>query len=269
MSICLKHRLEYVALRSSLGLLRILPTSVALWLAWLLAFITHFIFGLRRREALRRIGTIFKESHTHSERKRIAWLSWRNLFFNAVDLIKNPELKTRTEPEQDPLSRTLHEPIQKVINESPAGAVLTTLHFGNWERLPALCACAELPLISIARRQKNRLTDAYLHQLRAQKHTAILAHDDPRLYRKIMQHLREGKLLGILPDIRNDAAENTVPFLGQPAALGAGCARFASATQAPILPVLLKRTGWKKLEIQLFEPILLDPTADKKGIKSA
>ena len=84
----LKHRFEYLGLLFFSFLLRILPYKGALVLASLIAFALHYTLPQRRAEAVARVREIMGETASIRACKRTAWLSWRALFFNAVDLLK-------------------------------------------------------------------------------------------------------------------------------------------------------------------------------------
>ena len=258
----LKHRFEYLGLLFFSFLLRILPYKGALALASLIAFVLHYTLPQRRTEAIARAHEIMGETASIRACKRTAWLSWRGLFFNAVDLLKPRYHDTHTF--ETPSFNAFKNQLTQLLEESPNGAIIATLHYGNWELLSTFTSFHSIEMTSIARAQKNRLTSAYLDGLRSRSHMEVIAHDDAQLFRKIVGRLKEGRVLGILPDIRNDAAETSFSFLGQQATLGMGCARFARTAQAPILPVLIKRSGWTKQEALFFDPIWPDPTLDKK-----
>jgi lauroyl/myristoyl acyltransferase len=263
MSLHPKHHIEYFGLRFFSVLFRILPYRGALLLAWIAAFASHFLLGQRRAIARQRIREIMGSTTSPHDCRRIAWLSWRALFFNAVDMLK-PRFHQR-HTFNNPSFITFKTQITRLLEESPNGVIIATLHYGNWELLSTFTAFHSIAMSSIARAQKNPLTNAYLDRLRSQANMKVIAHDDVQLFRKIIVSLKAGNLLGILPDIRNDVAETSFSFLGKQAHLGMGCARFARTAQAPILPVLIKRHGWARQEALCFDPIWPDLTRDKKS----
>ena len=258
----LTHRFEYLNLLFFGFLLRLLPYKGALLLAWLIAFISHYALAKRRTEAIARVREIVGDTTSLRACRRIAWLSWRALFFNAVDLLKPRYHHAHTF--ETPSFIACKNQIMQLLDESPAGVIIATLHYGNWELISSFTSFYSIEMTSIARAQKNRLTNAYLDELRSRSHMEVIAHDDVQLFRKIVGRLKEGNVLGILPDIRNDAAATSFSFLGQQATLGMGCARFARTAQAPILPILIKRSGWTQPEALFFDPIWPDATLDKK-----
>ena len=130
--------------------------------------------------------------------------------FNAVDLLKPHYHHTHTF--KNPSFTAFKKQLTQLLEESPNGVIIATLHYGNWELLSAFTSFHSIEMTSIARAQKNRLTNAYLDGLRSRSHMEVIAHDDAQLFRKIAGRLKEGRVLGILPDIRNDATETSFFF---------------------------------------------------------
>jgi len=96
-----KHIAEYVALVLLSGLVRILPLRAALGLGWLFAAGSHFIGRVHVERTRGRIWEVFGDRYTDKEVRRIAWIAWRNLCFNAIDALRfsmlTPE-KIRKQP---------------------------------------------------------------------------------------------------------------------------------------------------------------------------
>jgi len=86
----LKHIIEYGFIRAIAGLVNVLPYRLALFVGWKWAWLAFYVLRFRRAETDRRIREVFGERFTPRERRRIAWLSLRNVMFTAVDIMRTP-----------------------------------------------------------------------------------------------------------------------------------------------------------------------------------
>ena len=258
-----KHLLEYAALLLFGTLIRLLPLRLALFLGWLLALIMHHLFRFRRAEAHRRIRLVLGSTPTQADINRIAWISWRNLCFNAVEAIRFGKLSAETF-RKNPHFQPALDQLTKDLNQSPNGLIVPTIHMGNWDLAGIAADLQSLPIFTIARRQKNPLTDAYLNRARNHFNMEVLLNDD-NVLKQIIRRLRNGHLFAILPDVRNPRPAQAIPFLGGTANLGSGVALFARQCTAPIQPVITRRIGWTQHQLTLLAPIHSDPNAEKKA----
>ena len=80
----------------------------------------------------------------------------------------------------------------------------------------------------------------------------------------VLQKLRDGKALAILPDVRMPVKSISVPFLGGEANLGKGMALFARHADVPIFPFIMTRQGWARHKIDAFAPIRPDKNLSKE-----
>ena len=256
-----KHIVEYVLLVMASGLIRLLPLRVALALGWLVAACMHNLGRFRKEEAHRRLRLVFGDRFTKKEIRRIAWLSWRNLCFNAVEAIRFPKL-TIKDVKKQPLAQEAPRLLQALEKEEH-GYIFATIHMGNWDMAGVTADLMGLPIFSIARRQKNPLTDAYLNKARNAFNMEIILNDS-KVLKGVIRRIKAGKVLAILPDVRSRTAALKINFLNGEANLGAGSALFARQCNCPIYPAVVRRVGWTKHTCHFFEPIHPDPSLDKK-----
>ena len=83
-----KHIIEYGALRSTAAILCILPYRAALTFGWCLTRLAFHLFRFRRKEALRRIHEVFGPDLPKKRARQIAWISLRNIAFNAIEMMR-------------------------------------------------------------------------------------------------------------------------------------------------------------------------------------
>lgn len=255
-----KHVIEYVLLRGLLGIVNLLPLRAALALGWLIGRFFFHVLRFRTDKAFQRLEQVFGDRFTAHERKRIAWLSFRNICFNAVEAARFRKL-TPEKLKKLPLYTGITA-MQEIYRKDGA-FIFATAHMGNWDLGGVACKLAGIPVFSIARRQKNPLTDELLNKLRHTTGMDVVLNDS-KVLKNVVRRLKAGEVLAILPDVRSNTEALSVDFLGGKANLGAGAALFAQMTGCPIYPVTLVRRGWTHHEYKVFDPIRPDPALDKK-----
>jgi len=256
-------RIEYIILVFVGGFVRLLPLRAALALGWLAAAGTHFIGRINVDRTHQRIRQVLGENTPQKRVHHIAWISWRNLFFNAIEALRFPML-TQKKIQKQPMM-VLLPTLQKIIKEQDEkGFILATPHSGSWEMAGVSADLFDIPVFAIARKQKNPLVDQYINKMR-QSFSLEILFKHRQIGKAVIDRIKQGKILAILPDIQVRRNGVTVDFLNGQATIAPGAAHFAQLTNAPIYPVVMRREGWTKHAVTLFDPILPNPdAADKK-----
>jgi KDO2-lipid IV(A) lauroyltransferase len=256
-----KHVAEYLALRAVTGLVRFLPYRAALFLGWLVAAGTHFIGRVHVKRTHKRIRDVFGTRYSNKEVRRIAWIAWRNLCFNAIDALRFPML-TPEAIRRQPLA-SLEPKLKQILEECEAGFILATPHMGNWELAGIAADLVGIPLFVIVRKQKNPLMNRYINKARRTFSMEVLLRES-KMWKSVADRLKQGKVLAILPDI-NVRAGVTVDYLNGRATLAPGAARFAQLANCPVYPVFVRRIGWIRHDAVLLAPVIPDPARDRGG----
>jgi lauroyl/myristoyl acyltransferase len=256
-----KHVAEYVLIRAASVLFARTPYRFALGCGWVLAWFGHHVMRYRVRTAKSRIREVFKD-RAEREIRRIAWLSWRDFLFNAVDmyrlrLIDGPWIERHV---------IGHEQVKETLHAHCAtgrGAVIASPHMGASELASVVMQRLDVPVFQVTGRQKNPLTDAYINRLRestgipkVQKGSSVL--------RSVIRRLKQGGCLTFLADLRVEHHGIPVEFLGKQASVAPGMASFALQARVPIIPVIVTRVGWTRHRLRFHEPIRPDPDRDKR-----
>lgn len=247
-------------LRILFVVVNILPLRVALGLGWLIGKFFFHVLRFRRDKAESRLKQVFGNRFSANERRRIAWLSFRNICFNAVEAARFGKL-TAEKLQKMPIYSGIVT-MQENYRENGA-FIFATAHMGNWDLGGVACKLAGIPVFSIARRQKNPLTDALLNKIRNTTGMEVVL-NDAKVLKNVIRRLKAGEVLAILPDVRSATEALSIDFLGGKANLGAGAALFAQMARCPIYPIALVRHGWTQHEHKIFDPIVPDPSLDKK-----
>lgn len=264
MSIRRKHKFEYWALILLGCLIRPLPHGLALACGWLFARFAFAVTRFRRREALRRIAVVFGRDMSRRQALRVAWISWRNTVFNAVEMLQSgraslDQMRRRI----DGLDRATE--IMLALVREHNGLVIAIPHMGNWDQAGIACTLAGVPIFSVAARQRNPLTNRLINQMRRGPAGMTVLERGSGTIRGVLRRLREGQALAILPDVRMRTPDLQLNFLGQECNLGRGMAQFARAAGVPVLPVFLTRRGWRGQGMRLADPIYPNPALDKSA----
>lgn len=255
----IKHVVEYGLLRAVDLLVRWLPERAALATGWVLAAVAFHLVRFRRAEAERRIAQVFGSRYSRREITRIAAHALRNLFFNAIELMRLGRMGP------DWLARHLDHgglPEQVARHAPDTGAIVVVPHMGNWDLAGVAARQLGLPIFAIAARQKNPLVDAWLNRRRS--FTGVeMVERDVGAARKVIRHLRAGHVLAFMTDLRSRTPALRIRFLGQEANVVGGLGLFARQTGVPIIPVLIYRDGWTHHRWQVAAPLRTDPALTK------
>lgn len=256
----LKHVVEYGFLRGLSGLLNILPYRAALFVGWLLARIFFHIVRFRVAPAKARIREVFGDKYTNRQVNHIAWISLRNTFFNAVEVVR--------------MGKVTKEWVVKVIDyqeihkvrdtlKPGQGGILVVPHTGNWDLAGVAAQKFDLPMFFVVGKQKNPLTDEYLNRMRGITGIETIPRDSSVL-RKVIKNLRAGKVLAFMTDLRSKTPGVKVRFLGAEANVVGGMALFARQAGVPVFPAVITRVGWGRHRWRIHDPIYPNPDIDKE-----
>lgn len=255
-----KHLIEYGALRALIALVNLLPLRAALACGWALAWLSLPLAQRRVREAMRRMRQVLGPGPSDRELRTWARISWRNLFFNAIELARAPQLNLR---EIDRRLEAVHFEKLLQMNREVGGFVLAVCHMGNWDYAGSAARLLGLPLFAIMRTQSNPLVNQYIASIR--ERIRFESVDRHRALGSVIKRMRAGQVFTILPDVRAKTADSAirVPFLGGRAHLMGGMGLFAHVTGKPIVTTIVTRIGWTRHRWVVQDPVYPDPSADR------
>jgi Kdo2-lipid IVA lauroyltransferase/acyltransferase len=255
------HVVEYAALCAVAGLIRALPLRMALAMSWVLAAGSHFVGRVNVARTHERLRQVFGDALSEKAIRHAAWISWRNLFFNGIEMIRCDRL-TLEVVRKHPMAR-LEPEMQRLMAAYPKGFILATPHNGNWEIAAVAADLSGVPISAMVRRQKNPLVDRWINRMRRSFNLELIFRE-AKMFKGVVDRLKSGRVLAILPDIHARGKGVCVDFLNGRAHISPGVAQFAQLAECPIIPVVMKRIGWTVHDATMFEPILPNPDADKK-----
>lgn len=137
------------------------------------------------------------------------------------------------------------------------GALLMTVHAGNWELLPSAITSAGYCLNFVYRPLNFKPVNIFLEQYRTRFGAKVIPKH--RSLRKILKQLKNKECVGILFDQDPGIANGVfVDFFNIPTCTNKGLAFLALRTGAPVVPVFMVREGMRFFveigkEIPLYE----------------
>lgn len=234
--------LEYIPVRVLFGVLGALPRNTALRVGMFIGRLAYKFAGGLRRVALRNLEIAFPEK-SDLEREQIALGSFENLGRVLGELTQFPratreslegliEFQFESEENHDePGGLNLQAELAK-----NRGVLLLGPHLGNWEMGVFAYSALRKHLTYLARPLDNPLIEEFTVRLRSRFGNRAI--DKNNSVTKAMSILREGGILGVLPDVNVLPRDGVfVPFFGKLACTTSGVAMMAMRTDAMILPM--------------------------------
>lgn len=232
--------LEYIPIRVSFAVMGALPRSAALKVGVLLGRLTYKVAGGLRRVAFRNLEIAFPEK-SQAERERIALGSFESLGRMLGELAQFPRA-TREQLNELIEFHFLSEESssERIAFEAERakgrGVLLLGPHLGNWEMGVFAYSALHDKLTYLARPLDNPLIEDFTVRLRTRFENRAI--DKNNSVTKAMAILREGGILGVLPDVNVLHRDGVfVPFFGTLACTTSGVAMLAMRTGAMIVPM--------------------------------
>ena len=253
-----RHFVEYLFVATVGAFLRLLPLVVAQVVAWGLARLGYALMGSRRREAKRRIRLVMGRRMSRREVAEAAWLSFRNTVFNAVDMFRIRSFTRKDAERRIEDLRVAVGHIRSVLKQAGGtGAILALPHCGNWDLAGSAVFLSGVPIFSVAGKQRNPWMNRYINRLREGRGMAVLERGESggRTYIEMVRRIRRGEVFAILPDSRSRTPALELPFLGGTANIARGMGLLACQTGAPVIPLVIRRTSWRRFIVDFFPTV--------------
>lgn len=253
-----RHRAEYAAVLFLEWCFRLSPYRLCLFAACIYARIAFHILGWRRKEAQRRVKSVFP-AITDGDARKIAYESLRNLFLNIAEMMHLGTLSRGWVSAHVSIEEGCERLIGSVLEER--GVVFALPHAGNWDLAGRIVSMRGVRLFSIAGIQHNPLTNGWMNRKRGMD---VLPRGSVAV-KGAFRRLKNREAMAILPDVRMKKADLPIPFLGGVANMGRGMALFARRTDSAIIVASVLREGLSRHRISLHPPILPDASLDEEA----
>lgn len=235
----LRHGAEWLALAGALALVRVVPLSVMtgfMGRAWRL-------FGplnKRHRRALQNLARAFPEK-TDAEREAIARDMWDNLGRIAAETLSLDRLVA------DPARFDIDvEAVRAHVGDR--GAVVVSMHSGNWEIATLGGLAAGWETIGLYKQLNNPRSEALLRGLREPIYPGGLLPKGHEAARRLLSMVRRGGRAAMLADLR-DRRGAVFPFFGHDAFATTYPASIACAAGVPLVACRVLRLPGNRFRI--------------------
>jgi Kdo2-lipid IVA lauroyltransferase/acyltransferase len=228
----MRHRLEYLVVKTIELAVRPLPLQVVRRLGQALGLAFYTVDRVHRRIALANLAVAFP-SRSARERQAIAKSMFAHFGRLLLELLKYASLRN---DEKLALVEWEGEERVRLAYAHGKGVLFCTGHFGYWEQQALAHALKFEPMAVMARPLDNPQLHDLLEGIR-------VSNGNPVLYRrgavrKALRLLAEGRGVGILIDQHMTSPDAIyVDFFGRPAATTSTLAALAIRTGAPIVPL--------------------------------
>ena len=232
----IQHSIEYAAVRGALAAAGALPITAAQRVGAAAGTLAFDVFRLRRAVSVDNIAQALGVSH--AEAVRIARRAYRNLGrslleFSAFARITRAGMRDLVACEG---LEHLHGAL-----EGGRGVVFVTGHHGNWELMGALLAAYGFPTDFLVGQQANSRVDEVMNDIRRRQGVGLITRSVA--LRKVLQALKENRVVALLADQDARSQGIMVDFLGRPASTVRGPALFAVRRGCPIVTGFIHRDG--------------------------
>lgn len=262
-----RNRIEYLAARTVLGVLRTLPRQASETAAFTLLKLVDLAVPKLRRVAMRNFELACPDLPLSARPARVN-ACFRSLARVLCAVSKLPDINRANIAGW--IRYDGYEHFEQALARGK-GVIFATGHLGNWELSAYAHALMSQPMSFVVRPLDNPLLDALATELRQSSGNTVIGRND--LIRPILRALHDNRAVGILADQNVAAGEGIfVDFFGRKACVDAGVARLAARTGAAVIPGFAVWSDSEKIYILKFYPSLTmtgDELADTQAIQSA
>jgi KDO2-lipid IV(A) lauroyltransferase len=255
-----RHRVQYAALRATIGAIGTLGFRRASDLGARLGALGYRPFGIRRGVVEKQISAAFPD-WPNDKVLEVARASYEHLGRTTIESAVMPQYDRKTilglfdDPPDWPL-------LERALGQG-RGVMLVAGHLGNWEAAGAYFAARGIDMKAVARQMENPLFDAYL--TRTRRKVGIDAIWDGEAVRRVPRALRANSVIAFLVDQGAAGLASTwVPFFGRLAKTPRGPGVFALRMRAPVIFVAPLRQPDGRFRMA-FEEIPVRESGDRNG----
>jgi phosphatidylinositol dimannoside acyltransferase len=230
-----------------------LPSWLHPPIIWLATFVFFFLAASARRAVIRHLSIVLAESWQLANHFRV-FRVFHNFGWTLADAAVYRLLKLPFEWELE------GENVLQAL-AAARGAIVLTAHMGNYDLGAALFAQKFLREIRMVRApEPDTLTaqhvDLSLQQSGSGAVRVGYSTEGSSLAFELLDALRKGEIISIQGDrVVGEIARSAVTFFGQQVSLPTGPFVLSLVSEAPIYPLFIVRTGFRKYKIIAREPI--------------
>ncbi len=221
----MRDRVEYAVAAALVSLLKVLPLKLSYQAGYAVAGFLDLLLPKLRRVALRNLAMAFP-GLSAAEHSRIADGVFRSVGRVLVAIARFPSI-----------DRISYEGLEnyQAAKAQGRGVLIATAHLGNWELSAFAHALMTEPMNVMVRPLDNPLVDRLVENRRTLSGNRLIFKKDAA--RSVLKALKNNEPVGILIDQNTTPSEGVfIDFFGKQACAGAGFAKLAAHSQAPVIP---------------------------------
>ncbi len=238
----------------------VIPIRIGLMLGRVFGNLCFYILRKERKKALRNLDIAFGNSKSAIEKRKIVKKVFENLGKSSIEILSISKFS------EESFKRYIYcknIDMLKGFSQKGKAVIILSAHFGNWEFLAHYLSISGLPMNVIARRVRMEALEAFLTRIRKQDSVNVLYRDASA--KEIVDLLRDGKFVGIMPDQDMDSISGVfVDFFGKSAWTPSGPAVLNLLTGAYIVPCFIVRKAFGH-EVIIEKPMELVKTDNKRN----
>lgn len=240
-----QHYFEYAGFRIVTGIVNAMPLGMA---SALMGAIWQLLarFNKRHKKVLNHLRAAFPEK---DERWVVetTFKHWNNLGRTFAEGLCVQKLLKRKEC-VDLVSKDLMDSIAG----NQRGAVLVSLHMGNWEVLAIPALQMGMSMAGIYQSATNPLVDAYIRRIREPLYPGGLHAKSGAAINNVIQWVRGGDTVCMMGDLRHPRGL-MVPFFNAPAPSNPFPALLADKLDVPLIVARCRRTEGTNFKVDVVE----------------
>jgi KDO2-lipid IV(A) lauroyltransferase len=247
----LRHGVEYALYLALKGCVRALPHAATRSFGAAVGWLGHRVDRRHREIARRNVSHAFPEL-APSARRRLVAACFRHFGGALCDFISAARFDAVETCRRFSYEGWEHLDAAERLGR---GVFLLGAHHGYWEISGRPIGLYKGVIHTVARPADNPRLERELARLRARNGYSVIHKRGAA--RRMLQALRDGERIGILPDQRVRANEGImVPFFGRPASTTPVLARLSLRSGAPVVPVFAYPRPRGRYHLAIRAPIL-------------
>ena len=239
----MSQRIEYALLMFVIFILRLMPLAMASgFMGWLWRKVAPLL--RRQKRAMLHLSEAYPEK-SEKDLYAITLGMWENLGRTFAEAV----LADRFVSRMDELVRQ-PDNYRVIVDEiKRSGAVIVSLHSGNWELGGAISSHNGFDCSVVMQKLKNPLVHDYMVRKRSETFSGGVFVKGDRAGMKALTSVAAGTATAIMGDLRDVRGVN-IEFFGKPAPTNSFPARLARKKSVPLIALQIRRVGGIHFEVQ-------------------
>jgi len=251
------------ALRFVQWIVERLPVDAGNWVADRLGDLAWMLAGRSRCAARSNMRHVLGPQVSERVIRRVAHQVFRNAARNYYDLLRVGRL---SDADLDRIVDFDHESLAMVqqLAAEGKGVLMVSAHWGAFDMVTQVLERRGLSIMFLVARFRPPAIAEFLTALRGQRGSEFVMIDDGlATLKKVMQALRGGRLVGMMPDRNMDRSGVVIPFFGDDTVVATGLAKMALRGHTVVVPGFCYRVKKNRYSVFFTPPIYAPREGDE------